>query len=96
MKSAAACGISPLEFYEMTPYEVGVAVEGYNENFKRDITLAYYTGVFSKSDKPHNVYKEIMSKLGFDDKKEMTDEELLQASLAAFGGMGALTKKEEE
>jgi len=86
------CGVSPLDYYELTIDELNVIVECYNDKYKHDITLAYYSGVFSQATKPQQLYNDIMSKIA-GSSKEMTDEELYRAGLQVFGSLA--DKKED-
>jgi hypothetical protein len=37
-------GIDPLRFWEMTPFEIIAAVEGYRKRLKRQVELAHLNG----------------------------------------------------
>lgn len=80
MKLAAFIGIPITEFWEMTPYELNVYAEIYGEKKKQEeqnmVMQAYLISrwVWAK-DVP---IEKILNELGANkDKKEMTDEEML-------------------
>ncbi len=80
MKIATLCSLSPLEFWELTPYEFSLIVNSYvkkkEEETDEKITLAYinalWTIQFLGKDKP-----KLDDFLNKKRKKEMTDEEML-------------------
>lgn len=61
-------GIRPEEFWDLTPAEYNLIVEGYQEtqreNFFRDIRNAYYTGCFAQVEKPKELYDRIIESIG--------------------------------
>lgn len=61
-------GIQPSEFWDLTPAEYNLIVEGYKETQKetlyRDIRNAYYTGCFAQVEKPFEFYDKIVNSLG--------------------------------
>ncbi|WP_294186344.1 hypothetical protein [uncultured Clostridium sp.] len=80
LKVATLCSLSPLEFWELTPYEFSLVINAYakrrEEEAEEKITLAYinaaWTIQFLGKNKP-KLDKFIKKK----PKKEMTDEEML-------------------
>ena len=70
-------GVSPGEFWHLTPAEYNLIVEGYKqrqtENLYRDLRNAYYTGCFAQVEKPKELYDKI---LGSIDSKPQTGEEI--------------------
>lgn len=80
MKIATLCSLSPLEFWELTPYEFSLVVNAYakrrEEEAEEKLTLAYinaaWTIQFLGKNKP-----KLESVLKKKSKKEMTDEEML-------------------
>lgn len=80
MKIATLCGLSPLEFWDLTPYEFSLVVNAYakrrEEEAEEKLTLAYinsmWTIQFLGKNKPK--LDDILKK---NHKKEMTDEEML-------------------
>lgn len=80
MKIATLCSLSPLEFWELTPYEFSLVVNSYakrrEEDTEEKLTLAYinalWTIQFLGKNKPK--LDDILKKKS---KKEMTDEEML-------------------
>lgn len=80
MKIATLCCLSPLEFWELTPYEFSLVVNAYSkrreEEAEEKLTLAYinamWTIQFLGKNKPK--LDDVLKK---NHKKEMTDEEML-------------------
>ncbi len=80
MKIATLCSLSPLEFWELTPYEFSLVVNAYakrrEEEAEEKIILAYmnsaWTIQFLSKNKP-----KLDSVLKKKIKKEMTDKEML-------------------
>jgi hypothetical protein len=80
LKIATLCSLSPLEFWELTPYEFSLIVNSYvkkkEEETDEKITLAYinalWTIQFLGKDKP-----KLDDFLNKKHRKEMTDEEML-------------------
>lgn len=60
-------GVRPSEFWDLTPAEYNLIVEGYSETQKetlyRDIRNAYYTGCFSQIEKPSEFYDKIVDSI---------------------------------
>jgi len=60
-------GVRPSEFWELTPAEYNLIVEGYTETQKetmyRDIRNAYYTGCFAQVEEPTEFYDKIVGSL---------------------------------
>lgn len=81
LKVATLCSLSPLEFWELTPYEFSLVVNSYvkrkEEEAEEKITLTYlnaaWTIQFLGKKKPK--LDDILKKKT---KKEMTDEEMLK------------------
>lgn len=96
LETATLCGISPLEFWELTPYELSLMVKAYakrkEEESKEKITLAYLNAAWTIQwlGKKSNHPKPLKAILGENKhKKVMTDEEMLaqvKALNAMFGG----------
>ncbi|TLN02801.1 phage tail assembly chaperone [bacterium] len=89
MGVAAQCGILPANFWDMTPAELIIYAEATNEKekdrFKQIITGAWLSAAYARAKKIPEL-NEVMRKL---DRREMTDEELLEqikALNAALGG----------
>jgi len=63
-------GIRPSEFWDLTPVEYNLIVEGYSETQKvsmyRDIRNAYYTGCFAQVEKPSEFYDKIVGSISTD------------------------------
>lgn len=87
--------MSPLEFWELTPYELSLKVKAYSqkrtEETKEKITIAYLNSLWTiqwigkKRPKP---LKDILDSIG-KEKKIMTDEQMLKRVKminAIFGG----------
>ncbi|SPF45348.1 hypothetical protein SBF1_3250008 [Candidatus Desulfosporosinus infrequens] len=59
--------VRPSEFWDLTPAEYNLIVEGYTETRKetmyRDIRNAYYTGCFAQVEKPTEFYEKIVNNL---------------------------------
>lgn len=80
LKIATLCSLSPLEFWELTPYEFSLVVSAYykrrEEEAEEKITLAYinaaWTIQFLGKNKP-----KLDGILKKKQKKEMTDKEML-------------------
>lgn len=80
LKIATLCSISPLEFWELTPYEFSLVANAYakrrEEEAEERLTLAYinaaWTIQFLGKNKPK--LDDVLKK---NHKKEMTDEEML-------------------
>lgn len=66
-KHAMKAGVRPSEFWDLTPAEYNLIVEGYKETQKetlhRDLRNAYYTGCFAQVEKPSEFYDQIMDSL---------------------------------
>ena len=89
--------MSPLEFWEITPYELSLKIEAYSkkrlEETKEQITIAYLNSLWTiqwlgKRHKHPRPLKEILDSIG-KEKREMTDEEMFErvkALNALFGG----------
>jgi hypothetical protein len=60
-------GVRPSEFWDLTPAEYNLIIEGYKETQKesmyRDIRNAYYTGCFAQVEKPTEFYDKIVDSL---------------------------------
>ena len=60
-------GVRPSEFWDLTPAEYNLIIEGYTETQKesmyRDIRNAYYTGCFAQVEKPSEFYDKIVNSL---------------------------------
>lgn len=97
MKLAISVGIPLSEFWDMTLYEINLAVEDYYEKRKQDykdkLTLEYYNSMWTiqwlgkKSQHPKPL-KEILDNL-YKEKKVMTDDEMLKQVMLLnkmFGG----------
>lgn len=97
LETATLCGISPLEFWELTPYELSLMIKGCakrkEEENKEKISLAYINAMWTiqwlgkKSNHPKPL-KEILDGIG-KEKKVMTDEQMLAVVKnlnAMFGG----------
>ena len=60
-------GIRPDEFWDLTPVEYNLILEGYTETHKeltyRDIRNAYYTGCFAQVEEPTEFYDKIVGSL---------------------------------
>ncbi|SPF53287.1 hypothetical protein SBF1_6510002 [Candidatus Desulfosporosinus infrequens] len=60
-------GIRPSEFWNLTPAEYNLIIDGYKETQKetmyRDIRNAYYTGCFAQVEKPSEFYDKIVNSL---------------------------------
>lgn len=106
LESAVLCGISPLEFWELTPCELNLMIKTYSEKKKEEskekLTLAYINAMWTvqwlgkKSSHPKPL-KEILEKIGNTEKKEMTDEQMLavvQKLNTMFGGEVRVIGKE--
>ena len=94
LETATLCGISPLEFWELTPLELGYVVKAYakkkEEESKEKITLAYINAMWTiqwlGKKKPKSL-DEILN--GNKKKKVMEDDEMLAVVKnlnAIFGG----------
>ena len=70
-------GVRPSEFWDLTPAEYNLILDGYKETQKesmyRDIRNAYYTGCFAQVEKPSEFYDKIMGNLG---SEQQTAEEM--------------------
>lgn len=70
-------GIRPGEFWNLSPAEYNLIVEGYKEqqkeNLYRDLRNAYYTGCFAQVEKPKELYDKIIDTI---DSKLQTGEEI--------------------
>ena len=79
-------GVRPSEFWDLTPAEYNLIVEGYTETQKetmyRDIRNAYYTGCFAQVKKPSEFYDKIVDNLS---SEPQTAEEM-------FGVLKSLVK----
>ena len=79
MKIATLCGISPLDFWELTPYEISLVANSYakrrEEEAEERITLAYMNAMWSIQFLSKNKPK--LEKILKKRKKEMTDKEML-------------------
>lgn len=82
MGTATAIGISPLEFWEITPYELQKAVEGHKIKESNEISLAYMQAYWTarwnngkKVESLENILKKQESEI--DVKKRMSDQEML-------------------
>ena len=57
-------GVRPSEFWDLTPVEYNLILEGYKETQKetlyRDLRNAYYTGCFAQVEKPSEFYDQIV------------------------------------
>lgn len=97
LETATLCGISPLEFWELTPFELSLMVKAYakrkEEESKERISFAYINAMWTiqwlgkKSQHPKPL-KEILDSMG-KEKKVMTDEQMLAVVKnlnAMFGG----------
>lgn len=97
LETATLCGVSPLEFWELTPYELSLIIKAYvkrkEEESKERISLAYINAMWTiqwlgkKSNHPKPL-KEILDSIG-KEKKVMTDEQMLavvKSLNAALGG----------
>ena len=66
-KTAIRAGVRPSEFWDLTPAEYNLIIEGYKEIQKefmyRDIRNAYYTGCFAQVEKPSEFYDKIVDSL---------------------------------
>lgn len=85
LETATLCGISPLEFWELTPFELALMFKAYTrkkeEDTKEKITMAYMSALwtaqwFGKKQNHPKPLKEILK--GTELKKPMTDEEMLE------------------
>lgn len=84
LKTATLCNLSPLEFWELTPFEFNCVVNGYTEREKQReeqlVTIAYVQALWTAQwalgkTKP----KPLEAILGNRPKKQMTDEDMLNA-----------------
>lgn len=70
-------GISPSEFWGLTPAEYNLIVKAYRDKQKetlyRDLRNAYYTGCFAQVEKPQEFYNKILEGL---EAKPQTSEEM--------------------
>lgn len=96
MKNATRCGISALEFWELTPVEIHCVVEGYLQSQKelqeQQLTLAYvqalWTAQWFGKRKPKSL-ESILEKTRCRKKKPMSAEDMLEKVKqlnAMFGG----------
>jgi len=97
--------MSPLEFWEITPYELSLKINAYSkrqtEQLKEKITLAYLNSLWTiqwlgKRHQHPRPLKEILADIG-KEKNEMTDEqmfEVVKALNAMFGGEVKVVGKE--
>ena len=96
LETAVLIGCSPLDFWELTPYELGLMIRFHNEKMEREseekITLAWLSARWTiqwlgkKSNHPPTL-KELLNKNS--KPKIMTDEEMLKQVKqlnALFGG----------
>lgn len=85
LETATLCGISPLEFWELTPFELSLMIKAYakrkEEESKERLILTYLNSLWTiqwlgkKSNHPKSL-KEILE--GGKPKKIMTDEQMLE------------------
>ncbi len=70
-------GVRSSEFWDLTPAEYNLIVDGYQERLKenlyRDLRNAYYTGCFAQVEKPKELYDRILESI---DSKPQTAEEI--------------------
>ncbi|MHB1654126.1 MAG: hypothetical protein ACYCVD_16870 [Desulfitobacteriaceae bacterium] len=84
-------GVRPSEFWDLTPAEYNLIIEGYKETQKetmyRDLRNAYYTGCFAQVEKPSEFYDQIMDSLS---SEPQTAEEMFSflKSVAKGGPQG--------
>lgn len=94
LETATLCGLSPLEFWELTPLELGFVIKAYSkkkeEESKEKITLAYINAMWTiqwlGKKKPKSLDKILNSSKK---KKVMEDGEMLAVVKnlnAIFGG----------
>ena len=87
MKLATSVGITIIDFWEMTPRELNIVVRHHRENqkqeYKEKIEIAYYNAMWTiqwlgkKQHHPRPI-KEILDELYQEEKKVMTDDEMLK------------------
>jgi hypothetical protein len=101
LKSAIHIGISIPEYNDMTPYELSLCILDFNEKQKahmenekaqleNELTVAYFGAYWQRIEKlsPKNL-QDILKKLNKPEKKQMTNEEMLNQIKKlneAFGG----------
>lgn len=109
MKNAILCGIQPSEFWNMTPGEMALCRETYQEkyelevkeNFKSAMLSAWFTvkWLLERNVPPYETLNAVLDGLGTQEPKEhkeMTDEEIFEVIKAmnyAFGGDVVETNK---
>ena len=89
LKTAAKAGIRPAEFWEMTPGELVICIEGYiainTESLKEAITVAYMGAAWQRSKKMPRL-ETVLSKIDGTTrkktKKKQTPEEMLEVAKA--------------
>ncbi|WP_096224901.1 hypothetical protein [Geobacillus sp. FJAT-46040] len=96
LETAATIGMSLLEFWELTPYELSLVAESYIENLQREyeekVALAYmnalWTAQFMFGKRKPPSLEEILKK-GKKEQKKMTPEQIFEEVKrmnAALGG----------
>lgn len=81
MSVAFQIGIGPLEFWELTPRELGVLVSAHLEKAKRDHEerlLIAYLGAYWQRIKKMPSIKEVLKQSGTAEPKQKTPEQLLE------------------
>lgn len=89
LKTAAKAGIRPVDFWEMTPAELIICIEGYvathTESLKEAITVAYMGAAWQRSKKMPRL-ESVLSKIDGTTrkktKKAQTPEEMLAVAKA--------------
>ena len=98
MQTAAQCGISPLDFWKLTPVEINEVIAAHVKNeknkLKRNIISAFYGAYFySKSQSKAGLSSGDLDKVlrAIDGGGQMTDEEMYKTIVALnkqYGGNG--------
>lgn len=79
LKLATLCGISPIQFWELTPFEFSLMINSYSQRREQEaeekLTLAYINAAWTVQFLGKNKPK--LDKFIKKNKKEMTDNEML-------------------
>lgn len=93
LKTAILVGLSTEQFDQMTPYELSLCIEGYTEirdtELKERLTLVWLGEYYHRTKRLPNLQSEL-KKISSEEKRVMTDEEMLEVAKvlnAQFGGI---------